>query len=248
MEVLKFLKIDGRGDGRGYGDGTGNGYGYGNGYGRGYGRGYGNGYGYGNGNGYGYGNEGGNGYRVGRGDEYGYGVGRGNGYGYGDEGGNGYGRGSGDGVKSIKSIDGMNVHDIDGIPTIILQIKNNIAKGLIVGQDLTMRQCYVVKRDNLFAHGETLKEAISSVEKKYLSILNVDERIREFKKTYSPNKKYPASEFFKWHGILTGSCEMGRNRFVKDNEIDMLDSFTIKEFIDITKNSFGADIIRRLDV
>ena len=78
----------------------------------------------------------------------------GNGYGSGD--GDGYGYGSGDGVKSIN---GMAVHLVDGIQTIITAVKMALAKGFILNNDLTMTPCYIAKGNGYFAHGQTVKEA-----------------------------------------------------------------------------------------
>ena len=126
MEVLEkkieeFLKIE-IGSGSGYGDGSGDGYGSG------YGDGYGDGSGYGSGSGSGYGD----------GSGYGSGYGDGSGSGYGD----GYGDGSG-----LKAINNHRVYKIDDIPTIILSIHKNIARGKIVNRDLTFANCYIAKRE-----------------------------------------------------------------------------------------------------
>lgn len=62
------------------------------------------------------------------------------------------------------------------------------------------------------------------------------------------NKKYSASKFFEWHNILTGSCLTGRESFMCDKGINVFkDSFTVKEFIELTKNSYNGDIIKQLE-
>ena len=41
---------------------------------------------------------------------------------------------------------------------------------------------------------------------------------------------------------------MGRNQFVAQHGFDLEnDTFTVQEFIDITKNDFGGDLIRQLE-
>lgn len=59
--------------------------------------------------------------------------------------------------------------------------------------------------------------------------------------------KYKGTEFYTWHHILTGSCEMGRNSFVKNHELNLENKYTVKEFIDICKNDYGSEIIRKLE-
>ena len=224
-------------------------YGSGDGYGDGYGYGSGSGYGYGSGDGSGYGY--GSGYGDGSGDGYGYGDGDGSGYGYGD--GSGYGYGSGDGYgdgygSGLKSFNNQKVYYIDGVPTVIERIHGNLARGFIVNQDLTIEKCYVAKGNDLFAHGATAKGAAKALQDKILANMDVDEKIDEFIKKFSLGVKYPAKDFYEWHHILTGSCEFGRNAFVKNNDIDLKNgTYTAEEFIGLTKNDFGGDIIKQLE-
>lgn len=220
-----------------------NGYGSGNSCGGGSsGGGYGNG---GGGDGYGYGNGNGSGYGYGRGNGYG----GGNGNGDGDGGGDGYGYGSGSGNGGdIKSLNNQNIYIIDSIETIITSIKQNIAKGFILNKDLTLSPCYIAKGENQFAHGTTIKEAVKSLQDKLLITLPIEQRIIKFKENFnSLKKKYKAIDYFNWHYLLTGSCNMGRLSFIINNDIDLKkDTFTVKEFIDKVKNQYGSDIIKKL--
>ena len=76
--------------------------------------------------------------------------------------------------------------------------------------------------------------------------MDIDETISEFRKKFKPGVKYPGEDFFVWHHYLTGSCEMGRRSFVNDREIDLSDTFTPEEFIEICKDAYGGEIIRQL--
>jgi hypothetical protein len=162
--------------------------------------------------------------------------------------GSGYGYGDGDGY-GIKSINGDIVYQIDSIPTVIKHIKGNVAKGFILNSDLSLSPCYIVKGHNKFAHGETLEKALKDLEDKIFEDIDTDEAIELFLKEFSDlNKKYPAKDFYLWHNRLTGSCEMGRNSFVKNGGYDLEhDMFTVQEFIDITRNAYGGDIIKQLE-
>ena len=231
MEKIKnFLKVEddycpgcGSGNGSGYGDGNGDGSGYGNGYGYGDGSGYGSGDGEVDGSGHGYGSN----------DGYG------NYFGFG----HGYGSGSG-----IGEINGMTVDVIDGIQTAIKSVVKNIAKGFIIRDDLTLEPCYVAKENNLFAHGKTAKEAASALQEKIFKNMNTDETIKEFLKKFELDKKYPAKEFYRWHHILTGSCKMGRDEFIESRGIDLENGlYTVKDFIELTKNSHGSKVIKQLE-
>ena len=255
--ATKFLTISygsgyGYGYGRGYGSGSGSGYGYGYGYGRGYGSGSGSSSGDGSGSGSGY--DSGDGSGSGSGSGSGYGSGSGDVYGSGD--GSGYGSGSGDVYCSgpgsgcaIKNFCGERVFAIDDTPTIIRSAHGNLAKGFVLRGDFKLIPCYIAKHDNMFAHGETIQEAVVAVNKKVLKNMDSDKVIDKFFEHFTDlSKKYPARDFFEWHHYLTGSCEMGRKAFVKNSGYDIEhDRFTVQEFIDITRNAYGKDVILRLE-
>jgi hypothetical protein len=230
--IKQFLSI-GYGYGYGYGYGSGSGYGYGYGDGSGSGYGYGSGYGDGYGDGYGYGYSSGYSYGDGYGDGYGYSSG----YSCGD--------GCGDGIKSIN---GNSIYVVDNIPTIITNVKGNIAKGFILQSDLSLTPCFIAKENNQFSHGNTLHEAFESLREKLYDDSTEEERILKFKEHFSDfSKKYSAKDLFIWHHVLTGSCKAGREAFCKDKGIDVdNDRFTVYEFIELTKNSYGGEIIRKL--
>jgi len=196
--------------------------------GSGYGSGYGNGSGYGDG------------YGDGRGDSYG--DGRGYGRGYGD--GRGYGEGH---SGNLKAVNGDQIYIIDGVQTILKSIHSNLAKGFILQNDLITEPCYVVKSNNLFAHGETAKEAMEALQDKIFANMDSDEVIENFINTFELGKKYPVKEFFNWHHRLTGSCRQGRLNFAYDNNIDLEnDEMTVDEFIKLTINAHGGRIIKEL--
>ena len=234
--IKQFLSI-GSGDGSGYGDGCGSGCG--SGCGDGCGSGDGSGYGYGSGDGCGSGC----GCGSGSGDGCGSGCGDGDGSGYGS----GYGYGSGDGC-GIKSINGNSIYVVDSIPTIITNVKGNIAKGFILQSDLSLTPCFIAKENNQFSHGNTLHEAFESLREKLYDDSTEEERILKFKEHFSDfSRKYSAKDLFIWHHVLTGSCKAGREAFCKDKGIDVdNDRFTVYEFIELTKNSYGGEIIRKL--
>jgi len=137
---------------------------------------------------------------------------------------------------------------IDDIPTIIESIRANYAKGCILQDDLTLKPCYIAKVGDYFAHGETLKQAFNDANAKYTQNLSEDERISMFLEHFATYKKYPAKEYFVWHNTLTGSCEYGRKSFCEQRGINVdTDEFTVSEFIELTKNSYGSEIIKKLN-
>ena len=170
-------------------------------------------------------------------------IGSGDGYCYGS----GYGDGYGD-LLSIKKVGNDNIYNIDGVPTAIDHIKGNVAQGRILQADMTWKPCYVVRIGNSFAHGETIHDAQRDAMQKHMSNAPEEERLKMF------TDKFPtidtivtAKELFDWHNILTGSCMMGRKQWCHDKGIDVdTQSFTVKEFVRLTKDSFGGNTIKKL--
>ena len=230
-EVQNFLSIQQPiyascgGSGYGSSDFSGCGYGYGS------GQGYASkdGCGFGNGCGFGYSNF------------YGYGFGCVCGRGF--DKGDGYDEGSY--CDNILTFNGNIVDNVDMLPTIIIQVKNNFAKGYIIKEDLTLESCYIAKVGNFFAHGKTLKDAVTDAVKKQRKNMSIEERIKNFVETFgSLNSEHTGKEYYDWHHFLTGSCQMGRDKFCKAHDIDLSQKYTVKYFLDITKNSYGSNIIK----
>lgn len=218
------------------------GHGYGNGYGSvfGYGYGYGcddcDGYGHGDGNGSGHGHYNGSGHGYGSGYGYGYGCDNGSGsdFGFGDD-------------CGVKDINGNHVYIVDGIQTIIKSVRGNIAQGFIPQNDLTLEPCYIVKEQNKFAHGDTLHDAFTALQEKLYDGSTEEERIEAFRKKFPEyDTSYSNRDLFAYHHVLTGSCRMGRENFCISKDIDLDGTTTIREFIELTKGSYGGDVICKL--
>ena len=137
---------------------------------------------------------------------------------------------------------------IDGIATIIDHVHGTVAKGRILKKDLTTVQCYIVKQEGLFAHGKTLHEAMNALREKLFENMPEEERIAEFIKAHAWGEKYSSKDFYEWHHRLTGSCEMGRREFAESHGYSLTEEelLTVEEFIELTKNSYGGSIIRKL--
>lgn len=201
----------------------------------------------------------GDGYGSGQGyaSKDGNGSGNGCGSGFSNFFGNGFGCGCGCGCEesdgygvesyygNILTFNGNIVDFIDMLPTIIIQVNGNFAKGYIVKDDLTLKSCYIAKVDNFFAHGKTLKDAVTDAEKKREKNMPIEERIKKFVETFgSLNSEHTGKEYYDWHHILTNSCQMGRDKFCKAHDIDLSKKYTVKYFLDITKNSYGSNVIK----
>ena len=129
----------------------------------------------------------------------------------------------------------------------IRSVRGNTAHGAIVNNDLTITPCYIVKQDNVFAHGETLREAMEALRDKLFEDMPEDERIDTFLRETDREKAYPTQYFYGWHHRLTGSCDMGRKRFARDHGVDLEHGMmTLTEFLELTKDAYGGDVIRKV--
>ena len=166
------------------------------------------------------------------------------GSGDGDGSGSGSGSGSGDGSGSgVKEFSGHKVYNIDRVQTLIYAVKGDAAKGAVLGKDLTLKDCWIAKRGNFFAHGDTLHAAVEAVEAKWMENRPLDERIAEFMKTH-PALDEEYGDLFEWHHVLTGSCEFGRRQWCEEHGYKPTDSITLRTFLKQTVGDYGGAVIR----
>lgn len=246
-QIQTFLSIDAStGHGNGYVDGLGYVNDNGNGDGRGYGRGDGDGYDNGNGlrAGHGKGNFNDNGNGNGHGKGYGSGRSYGNGNGDGHGNGDGKGYGTSDGIAEIE---GRKVYDIDYTPTIITAVHGNVAQGYLLEKNTFLVPCYIVKEASKFAHGKTLREAYTALQEKSYNYSTEEERIAAFMKKFPDyDTPYDNVDLFAYHHVLTGSCRMGRENFVKNHGLSLDGKTTVRQFVALTKYSYGGEVIIKL--
>ena len=93
-----------------------------------------------------------------------------------------------------------------------------------------------------------MHQAHADASAKELKNLPVMQRIERFWQAHTDtSKKYPARDLFEWHGILTGSCTMGRKQFCIEHGINLdSDEFSVQDFIKMTHNEYGGQVIRNL--
>lgn len=138
---------------------------------------------------------------------------------------------------ALKTIEGGQVTTMDG------QVHDVGNWDLLIAHP----PCYIVKQDNVFAHGETLREAMEALRDKLFEDMPEDERIDTFLRETDREKAYPTQYFYDWHHRLTGSCDMGRKQFARDHGVDLEHGMmTLTEFLELTKDAYGGDVIRKV--
>lgn len=156
--------------------------------------------------------------------------------------GSGYDYGYGYGVKEFAGHKG---YVIDSVLTLIYAVRGNVAKGAVLCKDLTLRDCWIARRGNFFAHGDTLHAAVEAVEAKWMENRPLDERIAEFMKTH-PALDEEYGDLFEWHHVLTGSCEFRRRQWCEEHGYKPTDSITLRTFLTKTVGAYGGDVIRQV--
>ena len=73
----------------------------------------------------------------------------------------------------------------------------------------------------------------------------VEERIVAFVAAH-PDIDGLYGDLFKWHNILTGSCEFGRREWCRMHGLKPDDTITIRRFLEETRNEYGGQIIEKL--
>ena len=136
---------------------------------------------------------------------------------------------------------------VDDTQTIITSVRGNVAQGFILQSDLQLKPCYIVKENNKFTHGNTLRDAFVSLQEKLYDNSTKEERIEAFRQKFPfYDTKYDNRDLFAYHHVLTGSCRIGRESFVADKDLSLDGKTTVREFVELTKNAYGGDIIKQL--
>lgn len=144
-------------------------------------------------------------------------------------------------------MDGKPVHNVDGLPTIIESVHGSYAYGFMVQKGLTLKPCFIAKMGDCFAHGDTLRDAMTDVRSKYEENLPLEEKFNNFVAAFPTlDTKATGRDFYSWHHTLTGSCRAGRDQFCRECGVDLDAEYTVGYFLDLVKDAFGSDNIREV--
>ena len=121
----------------------------------------------------------------------------------------------------------------DGITILKLSEKKRDGITIIKGQDFDGKEMYLVKEKDLRAHGDTLKEALEDLQFKKLKSEEVQDIIKEIKKTGKVNRMQ--------YRAITGACQYGTNKFCEEHNIQELDEISLEELRKILINDYGAE-------
>ena len=126
------------------------------------------------------------------------------------------------------------VQIIDDIRTIVLNHKKNVIKGLYLD---SLNPCYVVEKDGVFSHGDTLKEAKESL------IYKISNRDKSMYEDYTLDSVVTFEDAVKMYRVITGACEAGTRNFVQ-GLAKRKKKYTVAEIITATQGQYGNETFK----
>jgi hypothetical protein len=100
-------------------------------------------------------------------------------------------------------------------------------------QDFKKKESYVVKRGEIFSHGETVEKVVEGLRYK------LSDRDTTKFKNIPVTKNISLDEAIQAYRAITGACEFGVKSFVESMKIP--EPLTIKSVVDITVGHWGHD-------
>ncbi len=124
--------------------------------------------------------------------------------------------------------------EFDGIKCAILSKKGNVYKTVSFDNFNDGKITYVIEKDGVYSHGETIKDAKESF------IYKISNRDTSTYENYTKDTIVSFEEAIKMYRAITGACEAGTRHFVKSlNEVKK--EYSIAEIIEITQGNYGAE-------
>lgn len=147
--------------------------------------------------------------------------------------------------------EGYKVYLINSVPTCITAVHKAAdymyAEGFLINDSMYKENCFVAKVNGEYAHEVTLRLAVLSALEKLHKNEPLDVKINSFIEEF-PNlhENVDNNRLFMYHHLLTGSCTLGRKKFIQEHHIDINGSMTVEQFINLTAYDYNGDIIREL--
>ena len=126
------------------------------------------------------------------------------------------------------------VQIIDSVRTIIFNRKKNVIKGLYLD---SLNPCYVVEKDGVSSHGDTLKEAKESL------IYKISNRDKSMYEDYTLDSVVTFEDAVKMYRVITGACEAGTRNFVQ-GLAKRKKKYTVAEIIEATQGQYGNETFK----
>ena len=124
--------------------------------------------------------------------------------------------------------------EFDGIESVILSKKGNVYKTVSFGDIGKGKITYVIEKDGVYSHGDTVKEAKESF------IYKISNRDTSDYDNYTKESVVSFEEAIKMYRAITGACEAGTRYFVESLD-KVKKEYSIAEIIEITQGQYGYE-------
>ena len=124
--------------------------------------------------------------------------------------------------------------EFDGIKSIILSKRRNVYKTVCFCDIAERKITYVIEKDGVYSHGDTVKEAKESF------IYKISNRDTSIYENYTKESVVSFEEAIKMYRAITGACEAGTRYFVSGLK-ELKPNYTITEIIKLTGGQFGSE-------
>ena len=133
----------------------------------------------------------------------------------------------------------VTIQDIDGYSTVTGGWKRTgdvevCRARYLAGCDVSeMAQCYVAKQGNIYAHGDTIKDAVCDLKFKIIEGRDISDVVAEIHQTGVVTREQ--------YRVVTGACRAGVAAFLADHGIpDDLESMPLRDVLKLTSGAYGG--------
>ncbi len=103
----------------------------------------------------------------------------------------------------------------------------------IIEAKIGIKHTYIFVKNNIFAHGETIKQAYRDW------LFKTSERdVTEYENLRLTDVK-DINYWYKCYRTITGACAFGTEKFIEDFKDKLKNEMSLEEIIDVTKNQYG---------
>jgi hypothetical protein len=119
--------------------------------------------------------------------------------------------------------------------------KKQIGEAVVFECERNFKKEYVVKINDVFAHGENVASAMADIRLKF----NTNRDTSHYKK-WATTDAVSLEEMITAYRMITGACRLGVDSFLFSLK-EKKESYSVQEVIDLTKNQYGNEIFKKFN-
>ena len=139
--------------------------------------------------------------------------------------------------RLIKSFASSGYSWADGILAKIVARRGNVSRVIVCGKT---KVSYLVKRGDVYSHGETLGKAREGL------LYKIGSRDTTPYKKWTLGHKCTKADAIKAYRIITGACEQGTMNWMEQHKVP--ESLTVSKVIKLTAGAYGSEVFKKFFV